>query len=318
MNREKLWKGVTRPRRTAQFLKRKIIWGSRNLIYNSIYQGVDVMEEDWDNLILLDACRYDLFYENNTIKGESGYRISKGSNSPEFISKNFNGKYHDTIYISGNPFLVDIEPKTFHKIISVFDEWDGEVHTIPPDAIKRTALDIYHQYPNKRLIIHFMQPHIPFLGPTGDQIRKEIQKVTSPKGWGHTPPDSDNSKEKIEGVKESFAPTLDGVNIGKEEIRTAYVENLQIVLEHVSELLSEIEGKSVISADHGEHLGEQVWPTSEEVYDHPKVFTTELRKVPWFIPEYDDRREIKPDPPGQNTSVEINERDEKLEALGYK
>ena len=32
-------------------------------------KGVHIMREDWDNLIILDACRYDMFEKVNSIKG---------------------------------------------------------------------------------------------------------------------------------------------------------------------------------------------------------------------------------------------------------
>jgi hypothetical protein len=311
-------KALNNPSRAAKYLKRKGIQMSRNLVFKPRFSEVDVMKEDWDNLLLLDACRYDIFSKINSLDGELEYRISKGSNSPQFINNNFCGEYHDTIYVSGNPFLVDIEPGTFYDVVSVFDEWDSEIHTIPPEAVKDRALSVHQNNPNKRLIVHFMQPHIPYLGKTGDKIRREMNEVTTPKGWGHTPPDENNNKSKIEGTKESFAPAIEGVDITREDLRTAYRENLQIVLQHVGDLISKIDGKSVISADHGEHLGERLWPTYERVYDHPPYFSEELRKVPWLIVESGDRRKTVAEPQKERSPKEIEDREEKLRALGYR
>ena len=36
------------------------------------------MKEDWDNLVILDACRYDMFKKLNTINGKLEYKISIG------------------------------------------------------------------------------------------------------------------------------------------------------------------------------------------------------------------------------------------------
>ena len=33
-----------------------------------------------------------------------------------------------------------------------------------PDTVRNAAIEAYQQYPNKRLIVHFMQPHGPFVG----------------------------------------------------------------------------------------------------------------------------------------------------------
>jgi len=36
------------------------------------------MEEDWNNLIILDGCRYDIFKELNTLKGDLNQAINYG------------------------------------------------------------------------------------------------------------------------------------------------------------------------------------------------------------------------------------------------
>ena len=54
--------------------------------------GVDVFEEDWDTLIILDGCRYDTFAELNDISGELESRQSQGSTSWEFMEANFHGR----------------------------------------------------------------------------------------------------------------------------------------------------------------------------------------------------------------------------------
>jgi hypothetical protein len=45
------------------------------------------MQEDWDNLIILDACRYGAFERNNTIPGALEYRFSRGSMTGEFFEE---------------------------------------------------------------------------------------------------------------------------------------------------------------------------------------------------------------------------------------
>ena len=60
---------------------------------SSNYQGTRVLGEDWDNLILLDGCRYDLFKEVNTIEGELTKVKSNASSSDEFFEKNIFKKF---------------------------------------------------------------------------------------------------------------------------------------------------------------------------------------------------------------------------------
>ena len=64
-----------------------------SLIFQHRYgPGIDVMDQDWDNLIILDACRYDYFKKQIEIEGELEPVTSKGAHSSEFIQKNFFGE----------------------------------------------------------------------------------------------------------------------------------------------------------------------------------------------------------------------------------
>ena len=75
-----------------------------NLIFESRYgRGTRVINEDWDTLILLDACRFDMFEETVEMEGNLDYTISLGSTSEEFLTRNFSkGTFHDTVYVNAN------------------------------------------------------------------------------------------------------------------------------------------------------------------------------------------------------------------------
>jgi len=38
-----------------------------NYVNNKLKNGIDVMDENWDNLIILDACRHDYFAAQNSV-----------------------------------------------------------------------------------------------------------------------------------------------------------------------------------------------------------------------------------------------------------
>lgn len=60
-----------------------------NLIFRARYgEGTNVMSEDWDTLILLDACRYDMFADDASLDGRLESRISRGFTSEEFLDQN--------------------------------------------------------------------------------------------------------------------------------------------------------------------------------------------------------------------------------------
>lgn len=100
------------------------------------------MAEDWDNLIILDACRYDTFVE---VYGKNcNYRISRGSSTPEFPQENFAGRnFRDTIYVTCNPWIDVMSGNSFYKIISLWKQnRDEESGTVLPEVVFDIALKI--------------------------------------------------------------------------------------------------------------------------------------------------------------------------------
>ena len=63
---------------------------------------VDVMKEDWDFLIVLDACRYDYFSEmyENFFTGRLEKRLSPDCSTVEWLKRSFPNYYPEVIYIS--------------------------------------------------------------------------------------------------------------------------------------------------------------------------------------------------------------------------
>ncbi|MDV7349647.1 hypothetical protein R3751_07640 [Halorubrum distributum] len=278
-----------------------------NVKYGS---GVDILNEDWDTLILLDACRFDDFEELNDISGDLSSRISKGVDSDEFIRRNFVGQdLSDTVYVTANPHVRLISNDTFYEVISEpISNWDSELQCVRPTQVTSSAIEAHRQYPNKRIIVHYMQPHDPPLGPTANELRKEFEI------GGASPGKNSRRGERIMELVASG-------EIPEEEARRAYRETLEIVLDEVSSLLVQVDGKVVISADHGEMFGEQPYPVIGKLYEHyQNPRTKELCKVPWFVVDSQgSRRKVHS---GNSTQVADGVDDDvlsdQLEALGYK
>ncbi len=268
-------------------------------------EGLDVMAEDWDNLLILDACRYDYFERLNTIDGTLYKASSKGKKSWDFMRENFAvGAFHDTVYVTANPFSTDLDEDTFYHIDHLHaDRWDEDIGTVQPDDVVSAAIEAHEQYPSKRLIVHFMQPHRPYLGETADELRRRLDL----QGYGR----HDEGIQIWGAVKQR--------DVTFQEIRDAYTESLEIALDHVEELLEKVSGKSVVTADHGEMLGERVFPFTSRVWGHMEGFSTPtLREVPWLVIEADDRREIRSsDPIESERDLDDDEIADRLEALGY-
>ena len=244
------------------------------------HNGFPVTSENWDHLIILDACRFDVFseeirktriYEQGTLE----YRISMGSMTKEFLLKNFGrGNFKDIVYITANPFVDMLLKGRFYKIIPVWKYgWDDKLNTVHPKTLYEYTLYAMKKYPNKRFIVHFMQPHFPYITlrikeETGFSKHREAV-LTGKTHW--------DDKTIWDLVIENRIPL--------EIVKKAYRENLRIALKYVEPLVRKMDGKIIITSDHGEAFGE---PLSKilpiKVYGHPERASIEiLRKVPWFI-----------------------------------
>lgn len=224
-----------------------------------------ITELEWDNLIILDAARHDLYEEVN---GETDSRITVGSQSTEFIEKTFSeGDFSDVVYITANPFFNEkkFEEITGRKLEDVFHEvfhtymedWNEEENTVMPESLVRDAKTAEKLFPEKRKIIHFMQPHYPFIGSD-----------FSSRGLN---PDLGREERELSLWQRAELGEYD-----REELWRAYKENLEYVMPYTTGLSKELEGKTVVTADHGNHVGEN------GIYGHPRgLKTRELRKVPW-------------------------------------
>jgi hypothetical protein len=273
-------------------------------------EGTRVIDEDWDNLFILDGCRYDMFQQAEVpIEGTLESRISLGSSSEEFLEQNFvDDQFHDTVYVNANPFVprFDLDKGVFHTVINCLDEWNSHLQTVPPEPVVAAAERAYEEFPDKRIIVHFMQPHVPFIGEKGQKLP----------GGGWT---IDKEVEKKEqGIWKQLQDSPEEIDL--EEVWIAYEENLKLVLDEVAPLVEEWNGKSVISADHGNLVGERLSPLpTRRMFSHPYgVHTEPLVKVPWFVVDDSERREITEDPPVDRSSVPEDVVEDHLEALGYR
>jgi hypothetical protein len=296
-----------------------------------------LMDEPWDFLIILDACRFDYFKKSykNYFEGNLEKRRSLGTCTPEWCNKTFTDQYPNVIYISGNPYInskVKIKrfegKKHFNKIIDVWGtNWEPDLGTVLPDSINNSVVENLNKYGDKKFIIHYLQPHAPYLSPKF-------------KSTGFTVPDVDGSRRvlnSIQGRKSNRAleAMVKAIGIillklriinniwdlrlkfrlppatpmdefrqkwGVKGLREAYNENVNIILEHVAELCSVIQKKYrsrtiVITSDHGEMLGEDGKFSHRTGSKNPILF-----EVPYFIVTRSKVKEIIP-PAGETKKL---------------
>jgi len=283
---------------------------------------VKVMNKDWDNLVILDACRYDMFSDNNWIDGELSKVTSLGSSTGEFLQKNFRSSHHyDTVYITANPHL-QIIPDTFYSVFDLVHDdryWDQELLTVPPRRVTSVAKDVFNNHQDKRLIIHYMQPHYPFIGPKGRALDIDGGVI------GHI--DKSPDAETVEGEWSEFAeydPKNFWSQLSKASSETlqqaldAYQENLRYVLEEVEDLVEFLPGKTVITSDHGNMVGERQFPIPVRGFGHPsRTHIPSLVTVPWLELEYESRRSISAEEPVHSSKPDPDVMKDRLASLGY-
>ncbi|MCC7552640.1 hypothetical protein KO317_03160 [Candidatus Micrarchaeota archaeon] len=224
-----------------------------------------VLDLEWDNLIILDACRWDTFCK--VFGKEVPYIFSKGSSTPEWLVKNFNNKkLEEVIYISSNPYVEVYVKDSFYKIFSLWlTNWNEEIGTVMPEEVTENALKIHKKYPNKKLIIHYMQPHYPFIG------HQDLTPLVNSEGTFY--------KNK---VRENPWTALAKGKLTEKEVWDAYEDNLKVVLPGVLNLAKNLKGKTIISADHGNMYKKIKFPPhiiSGHIYN---FHHEDLIKVPWY------------------------------------
>lgn len=294
--------------------------------------GCDIMSRDWDNLLILDACRFDIFKQINSIPGELDFVISKGSHSREFYRKNFQDRlYNDTVAVSANPYTPTVAQDSFFDLRTTFGDTqtaedksrvdtietdDGytmeatHVDNVNPGRLNELAMSSLERHPNKRLIVHYMQPHDPYLGEMAADIRDSFREDGYRfRYWADADSVSDDDPNGL------MALATDG-QIAPEQMREVYKENLRITLGYIKDFLSKIDGRTVITSDHGELLGERVG--SKRFFHYNEMYVEELRKVPWLVIDSTDRRKVTAETPVSGDTVDETDIDEHLELLGYK
>lgn len=278
--------------------------------------GISIPDADWDNLLVYDACRADMF-ESAIGTGEfDSYRrvTSKGSSSPDWLDRNFAGEAcGDIVCVTANPWTARVAGDSFHELVDIWQDLQESgtesedanledrdlstsvASTVSAEELSEAARDAAERYPDKRLLVHFFQPHAPCIG------------------------NPDGSLKSDEELNLSLHPgrPLQADAVDREAVWEAYCDNLRYAHTHGSRLAEELGGKTVFTADHGELFGEWLWPVPMRGYAHPRDLRhPALTEVPWATSTSRERRTIR------SGTVTAHESDEdavqnRLKDLGY-
>jgi len=257
------------------------------------HEGDDFLAESWDTLIILDGCREDLLSDDD-LPGKIQKRKSPASQSIEFMREHFDRELHDTVYVTANPYAQSEIKDCFYATDFVFlDDWNEEFGTVLPETMRKRAEAAIEKFPNKRIIIHFMQPHFPFIGPTGKKIRQKGIELQ-------------NTNRDLQDVSDIDIWNRLQYRLAKTDLETvkkAYRENLEITLDEINTLIEYDTGKTVVTSDHGNLLGERLWPIPVKSYGHPRnLYVNSLVEVPWVVFENGARPTIQKEEPIEYTN----------------
>ena len=260
-------------------------------------RGTNVYEREWDLLVVLDACRVDLLRsvaDEYDFLGNIERVESVGSMSKEWMAKTFTDEHAnevaETAYVTSNVFSERmLDADRFETLEEVWrDGWDGTADTVLPRTMTDRAIRIARENDPDRLIVHYVQPHHPF--------------VDLDAGFDADPFGPALSDTVVDALRKG--------KIDRERFWKAYQDNLRLALDDVELLLSNVDAERVaITADHGDALGE--WG----IYDHPVgCLHPAVRTVPWATTTATDRDTHDPE---IDREVDDSDVEDRLQALGY-
>jgi hypothetical protein len=328
-----------------EFLRYLNVWvPAWNTITSRRPFGANVFERDWDVLVVLDACRVDSLREFTPTfpwLDSIGSLRSVGSMSAEWMLKTFTEAYLDeiarTALVSRNVWsqrvLVDRlhehdnDPanRNYDMIRRGYPNWspvaadalehyervepvanqDQRLHpesSSIPQIVTDRAISVGRNVDFDRLVVWYRMPHLNFFADAVDWSPDDsLDALMS----GLEPTRSLRPEEK------SAAPVKEG-DVSRETMRELYLGNLHLVLSYVDILLENIEAEDVvISADHGEGLGETVWK-------HPYACPfAPVKTVPWAKTTATDERTYTSQYDELEETPLPDERKEMLKNMGY-
>ena len=267
-----------------------------------------VLAADWDVLVVLDACRADLFAEVTAdadydfLPAEPGSRTSPASSSVEWLETVFGGASDDDLadlaYVTGNPYSASkIDHDRFHTVDEVLRyAWDDDLGTIPPRPVTDAAIRTGRETTADRMVVHYMQPHFPSVA--GREQRSEGVELAE--------------------FGDDEMSVWDDLRFGRRSEADAwqtYRENLEYVLDDLDLLFENLDAERVVvTADHGNAFGEH------HIYGHPGgVDLPVLREVPWCEMTAMDTHSHEPAAAGRDDTGDSGDViEERLEDLGYR
>jgi hypothetical protein len=307
-----LEKGIRDPRAIPPYLRRlcgDIRYGFR--YRNTPHQKhriADFIQNDRFSLVILDSCRYDYFSRAvaDHIPGKLEKVYTPSTATVNYIQRIWDD-YYDITYVTGMPAPTDhaferrgleYRPSEhFREFVHVWRSCDGkELGAVPPESMTAAALS----RGDDQMIVHYVQPHAPYIG---DHRLRD-------------PADDESLLSSLQEIYRKIGRyDLSEKTISDADLRDAYRSNLERALRAVRHLVERVDRPVVVTADHGELLGED----GRYIHGYPKHPL--LCEVPWFVVDESVIGTVKSKSEDQGiySRSEVTEEDieDQLKALGY-
>lgn len=241
---------------------------------------LDKLKEDWDVLLVLDACRFD---ELRALAPEVECVCSPATDTPGWL-QHVAPLIEDATYFTANPVVSQevVRGEVKLRLVDVWGEHFGDwttasVQSVHPASVTSAYLMWRRQHDARRVVLHFLQPHTPYLG------------------------EAPLSFEWADGVHPNVYDKLADETLTWVGVREAYRASLGLAWQAIQNLAPHLQGSVVVTADHGELLGEG------NLFGHgsePRFDRAEVRQVPWLVLDV-------------SRSVEMATVQRRLRALGY-
>lgn len=266
-------------------------------IWNKLYSQ-PVFGFEWDVCIILDACRTDLAKKASAERDwldEPDEIWSVGSNTPSWYEETIRmakeSDIKETALVSGNPHSTTAKDAPW----KIFDEvwrygFNEDFGTVPPRPVTDRAIKVWQDYSPRRLLVHYMQPHLP-----------PVHTKRADIGW-----DQDTAEWDDPWIQASNGA------LSVRFVRNLYEGNINPVLDDIEILLENIQANRVIiTSDHGNYIGEGgKWSHPSNERGAP------VRKVPKWRVSATEKGTHTPEDYDRNKTTQI--RSKQLQALGYK
>lgn len=310
---------------TGYYQENGVVEGTRHTAKNTWHSvlgridphigGWNIYADDWDLLIIVDACRADLMQEvapqYDWLPDEIEVRQSRATATRPWMKRTFTDEnaagMAETDYVVGNPYSSALlDEKDFNTLDEVHQyAWDADIGTVRPRPVTDRAIDTHRSGDGDRLLVHYLPPHFP-------SIPDHLGYNMHLENWEDADADTGADWDGI-------WPAARNGEISSERIWQAYRANLEHVLDDIELLLQNVDAENaILASDHGNALGE--WWT----WGHPPdIYVPVNRRVPYIDLTASDEETRMPtlergsrqESDGSETdTVDV---DEQLEALGY-